>query len=129
MSRFQSFHIYRRKNSSGKYIHYVRFLDPETGDTIQALSSGLGNRTAAVRWAESKLPEIEAEITARRENNVPTVAEYAQNYFLMDSDINCLIDQPLYVISKRNLQLSELVRQNTAFSPCYGLINFQALLR
>lgn len=81
MSRFQSFHIYRRKNSKGKFVHYVRFLDPDTGETIRALSSGLGNRTAAVRWAELKLPEIEAEITARRENSVPTVAEYAQTYF------------------------------------------------
>jgi hypothetical protein len=64
MSRFQSFHIYKRKNAAGKYIHYVRFLDPETGETICAFANGLGNRTAAVRWAESKLPEIEAGAVA-----------------------------------------------------------------
>jgi len=84
MSRFQSFHIYRRKNSKGKFIHYVRFLDPDTGKTIRALSSGLGNRTAATRWAELKLPEIEAEQAAKKQSYIPTVVDYTKNYFRTD---------------------------------------------
>jgi hypothetical protein len=38
-----------------KYVHYVRFRDPETGEYLPAVSSGLSNRAAAANWADEQL--------------------------------------------------------------------------
>lgn len=62
----------------------MRFLAPETGETIRVLSSGLGNRTAATRWAESKLTEIEEERALWRKDQIPTLSDYARSYFADD---------------------------------------------
>ncbi len=42
----------KRKN---RFMYYVKFRNPETGDYMNAVSSGCLNRDDAVRWAEKRL--------------------------------------------------------------------------
>ena len=79
MGRFFGYNVFRRKNSKGKFIYYVRFLNPETGEVLKTLSSGLGNQVAAIRWAEAMLEEVQEELLAPKD--VPLLADYAVDYF------------------------------------------------
>jgi integrase len=66
----------KRKN---RYMHYVKFRDPETGDYGNAVSSGYTNRDDAVRWAEK---QVASGLVASKN---PRFKDYVEGFWDRDS--------------------------------------------
>ena len=71
--RFEPYHVIKRKTRKGKVAYYVRFVDPQTGNTIRERSSGQTSRSAAGRWAEAELAKVSANVEGT--GTVRTLAE------------------------------------------------------
>lgn len=61
MSRYQPYHLIKRKTKRGKILYQARFLDEEIGKVLCTRSTGQSNKTVAARIAERMLPELKNE--------------------------------------------------------------------
>lgn len=79
-TRYQPYHIIKRKTRKGKTLFYVRFVDPRTGRTIKERASGQTSRTAAVRWAEVEYQKMQESIVEAQ-----TVSAIADGFWDWDA--------------------------------------------
>lgn len=79
-TRYQPYHIIKRKTRKGKTLFYVRFVDTRTGRTIKEKASGQTSRTAAVRWAEVEYQKMQDSVVEAQ-----TVSAIADGFWDWDA--------------------------------------------
>ncbi len=124
MSRFLFYHTFRRKNLKGKFFYYIRFIDSDTGKTVKTLSSGLTNKTQAIRWAESKLKEVQNELNMV--TDIPLLSEYGSNYFSMNGPYETKKTQRGYSVAKVYLYTCSCYTRNHII-PIWGMFRLNKL--
>lgn len=113
MSRYQPYHLIKRKTKKGKILYQARFLDEESGKVICTRSTGQSNKTAAARIAERMIPEVQAQLAAESvENGTLTVSEYAKEYFYPGGPYECSRTERGYTVGRKYLEVCEGLTRN-----------------
>ncbi len=71
----------RPTTKKNKFIYYVRFRHPETGEYISAVSSGETNKASAANWADDQLKKGLVLLPGKK--NI-TFARYAEQFWDYD---------------------------------------------
>ena len=68
----------RPTTKKSRHIYYVKFRNPETGEYLSAVSSGLTNKSAAENWADEQIKRGKIILPGKRHVNFEDFARGQQ---------------------------------------------------
>ena len=71
--------LYKRKNKTGGYTYYVKFVDQATGKTVKTVSTRTSSRNAAIAWLMGEGSDLFSKPAKDQ-----TFEEYTKNLFIWD---------------------------------------------